>query len=104
MTIIRVGDIIFVQAPLCLVMTLLLAVVAVVFRTHVPVLQVHIVHIVFKISRLKTAYCVVDSGMGYFIHMFKTRISAVIENMTAHRKPRAIVVCMIYFLDETPGE
>ena len=53
MTIIRVGDIIFVQAPLCLVMTLLLAVVAVVFRTHVPVLQVHIVHIVFKIADLK---------------------------------------------------
>eukprot|EP00603_Paraphysomonas_imperforata_P012124 CAMPEP_0114451308 /NCGR_PEP_ID=MMETSP0104-20121206/913_1 /TAXON_ID=37642 ORGANISM="Paraphysomonas imperforata, Strain PA2" /NCGR_SAMPLE_ID=MMETSP0104 /ASSEMBLY_ACC=CAM_ASM_000202 /LENGTH=70 /DNA_ID=CAMNT_0001623485 /DNA_START=844 /DNA_END=1056 /DNA_ORIENTATION=- len=23
--------------------------------------------------------------------------------MTAHQKPRAIVVCMIYFLDETPG-
>lgn len=43
------------------------------------------------------------AGMGYFIHLFKTRIAAVLENMTAHRKPRAIVVCMIYFLDETPG-
>lgn len=44
------------------------------------------------------------SGMGYFVHLFKTRIEAVLKSLTAYRKPRVVVVCMIYFLDETPGE
>jgi hypothetical protein len=41
--------------------------------------------------------------MGYFIHLFKTRIEAILRSLTRHSRPRAIVVCMIYFLDETPG-
>lgn len=42
-------------------------------------------------------------GLGYFIHLFKTRIEAVIANMTSKTRPKHIYVCMIYYLDETPG-
>lgn len=47
--------------------------------------------------------CACPPGMGYFIHMFKTRIEAILRNITSRCKPRAIAVCMIYFLDEKPG-
>jgi len=47
--------------------------------------------------------CAFPCGMGYFIHLFKTRIEAFVRRMTQRCRPRIILVCMIYFLDETPG-
>lgn len=42
-------------------------------------------------------------GFGYFIHLFKTRIQTLIDRMTAKCRPAVLAVCMIYYLDETPG-
>lgn len=42
-------------------------------------------------------------GLGYFIHLFKVRLEAYLRNLTAVRRPKRIVVCMIYFLDEVAG-
>jgi lysophospholipase L1-like esterase len=42
-------------------------------------------------------------GYGYFVHLFGTRIQRILNDLTAHQKPRTIVVCMIYYPDETAG-
>jgi hypothetical protein len=42
-------------------------------------------------------------GLGYFIHLFKIRIQTLIENLIQRTKPAHIYICMIYYLDETPG-
>ena len=39
--------------------------------------------------------------MGYFIHLFKTRVEAYLKNLTAIHRPRKILVCQIYYPDET---
>lgn len=38
--------------------------------------------------------------LGYFRHVFKERITKYIEKLVSKTKPRMILVCMIYFLDE----
>lgn len=40
---------------------------------------------------------------GYFAHLFKTRISAYIKRLTSRARPKAVVVCMIYYPDEQPS-
>lgn len=47
--------------------------------------------------------CAFPCGMGYFIHLFKTRIESIIRNilLTSNSKPKIIYVCMLYFVDET---
>jgi hypothetical protein len=49
--------------------------------------------------------CACPSCLGYFRHMFGTRIEKYIEALTAKTKPAKILVCWIYFPDEanTPG-
>lgn len=42
-------------------------------------------------------------GLHYFINLFSTRLQSYIEKITEKRKPRLIIVCMIYFPDERPG-
>lgn len=42
-------------------------------------------------------------GLGYFIHLFKVRIQSLIMKLISKQCPRHIYVCMIYYLDETPG-
>lgn len=42
-------------------------------------------------------------GLGYFIHLFQIRIEAYIKRLTARTKPRRVIVCMIYYPDEAPG-
>jgi len=44
--------------------------------------------------------CACPPGMGYFIHMFGTRIQLLVDRLTSIRRPKLIVICMIYFLDE----
>jgi len=39
-------------------------------------------------------------GMSHFIHLFKTETSAFVEKLTARCKPRCVVLCMLYYLDE----
>mmetsp|Transcript_87262 Transcript_87262/g.150661 ORF Transcript_87262/g.150661 Transcript_87262/m.150661 type:complete len:346 (+) Transcript_87262:31-1068(+) len=41
-------------------------------------------------------------GLIYFIHMFRVRLRRYIEKLIAIRKPKKIVICMLYFLDESP--
>lgn len=38
--------------------------------------------------------------LGYFRHMFGTRVQKYIESLTSKTKPKKILVCMIYYLDE----
>ena len=39
--------------------------------------------------------------MGYFYHMFQTRVQAYVNNLTSgEERPGTIIVCMIYYLDE----
>lgn len=36
-------------------------------------------------------------GLGYFIKMFKSQVELYISKMVEKQKPRAVIVCMIYF-------
>lgn len=40
--------------------------------------------------------------LGYFRHLFGVRVQKYIESLTSKTKPRKILVCMIYYPDETP--
>lgn len=42
-------------------------------------------------------------GMGHFVRLFGDGTKSYIENIIALRKPRAVAVCMLYYLDETPS-
>lgn len=41
--------------------------------------------------------------LGYVNHLFGTRIQHYIEGLTQKTKPKRVLVCMIYYLDETPS-
>ena len=43
--------------------------------------------------------CACPLGLGYFVDLFKNRVSAYVHNLVARRKPKLVVVCMIYYLD-----
>ena len=42
------------------------------------------------------------AGLGHFISLFKNGIETFIRSLTAHAKPRLVVVCALYFLDMAP--
>jgi len=42
-------------------------------------------------------------GFGYFVKLFHERIENLIKELVAKRKPRAVLVCMIYYPDERAG-
>jgi hypothetical protein len=42
-------------------------------------------------------------GMGQMEWLFHDRIEIILNQMTAKTRPKKIIVCMIYYLDETPG-
>jgi len=42
--------------------------------------------------------------LGYFRHLFGTRVQKYIEQITSKTKPAKILVCMIYYLDENKTE
>lgn len=46
--------------------------------------------------------CAFPPCFGYLVHLFGTRIQRYIERLTAKTKPRKILICMYYYLDETP--
>mmetsp|Transcript_39240 Transcript_39240/g.91554 ORF Transcript_39240/g.91554 Transcript_39240/m.91554 type:complete len:263 (-) Transcript_39240:181-969(-) len=46
--------------------------------------------------------CGMPPCLGYFRHMFGTRVQLYIRALTKKVKPRKVLVCMIYHLDENP--
>ena len=46
--------------------------------------------------------CAFPPSIGYFRHLFGTRLEHYIQALTAKTKPSKILVCMIYYPDETP--
>jgi len=42
-------------------------------------------------------------GMWYFIYMFRIRLRRLVQKLIAKRKPKKVIICMLYFLDEKPG-
>lgn len=45
--------------------------------------------------------CACPPCLGYFFHLFGSRIQSYVGALTAVAKPRAVIVCMIYYPDET---
>lgn len=45
--------------------------------------------------------CACPPGMGYFVHLFKTRIENYLLKLVEKKKPKIIGVCMIYYPCET---
>mmetsp|Transcript_2545 Transcript_2545/g.8384 ORF Transcript_2545/g.8384 Transcript_2545/m.8384 type:complete len:336 (+) Transcript_2545:55-1062(+) len=43
--------------------------------------------------------CSFPLGLGYFVDLFKNRVTAYASNLVAKRKPKLVVVAMIYYLD-----
>ena len=46
-----------------------------------------------------TGLCGFPPGLGYFVDLFGNRVRAYASNLVAKKKPRVVVVCMIYYLD-----
>lgn len=49
---------------------------------------------------LSSTFCGWPLGMGYFVDMFRNRVQNYVSRLVDQRKPRKVLVCMIYFLDE----
>lgn len=45
-------------------------------------------------------YCGFPLGLAYFVNMFKNKTQAYIEQLISKRKPKKVVVCMLYYLDQ----
>eukprot|EP00656_Telonema_subtile_P025353 TRINITY_DN27439_c0_g1_i1.p1 TRINITY_DN27439_c0_g1~~TRINITY_DN27439_c0_g1_i1.p1 ORF type:complete len:334 (+),score=42.70 TRINITY_DN27439_c0_g1_i1:156-1157(+) len=43
-------------------------------------------------------------GFGYFVDLFKNRVGHYVERLVEKRKPRKVIICMIYYLEETGGQ
>eukprot|EP00980_Cylindrotheca_fusiformis_P023069 scaffold10090_cov119-Cylindrotheca_fusiformis.AAC.7 len=46
--------------------------------------------------------CTFPPCLGYLVHLFGTRVEKYIEKLTSKTRPRKILVCMLYYLDENP--
>lgn len=42
-------------------------------------------------------------GLSYFVDMFKQKTKEYLEQLVVKQKPKRIVVCMLYHLDQQPG-
>jgi len=51
-------------------------------------------------SMIESGWCI---GLSHFITLFKTKMEGYIRSITAKQKPKLVVVCMIYYLDEIAG-
>lgn len=45
----------------------------------------------------------VAPGFGYFVKLFHNRIENLVKQVVSQQKPKKILICMIYHLDEQPG-
>mmetsp|Transcript_529 Transcript_529/g.1649 ORF Transcript_529/g.1649 Transcript_529/m.1649 type:complete len:144 (+) Transcript_529:945-1376(+) len=41
-------------------------------------------------------------GMGHFVTLFKDKVAEYISKLLDKQKPKKVIVCMLYFLDESP--
>ena len=39
-------------------------------------------------------------GFGYFVDLFKNRVGNYVRQLVSKTKPKKVIVCMIYYLDE----
>merc|ERR1712006_27283 len=39
-------------------------------------------------------------GLGYFVDLFKNRVGNYVRRLVGDQKPKKVIICMIYFLDE----
>ena len=49
---------------------------------------------------LTSTLCGWPLGFGYVVDLFKNRVENYVRRLVGRRKPRKVLVCMIYFLDE----
>jgi hypothetical protein len=49
---------------------------------------------------IKSGYAL---GFGYFMCLFHTRVQELVRRICAKRKPKRVLVCMIYYLDQKSG-
>jgi len=42
-------------------------------------------------------------GLGHFIRLFRDQTKAFVQRLIAQRKPRLVIVCMLYYLDKNAG-
>lgn len=54
-------------------------------------------------TSLLSCLCAFPPCIGYLRHLFGFRIQRYIEALTSKTKPKKILVCMIYYLDENPN-
>ena len=47
--------------------------------------------------------CACPPCYGYFLHLFGTQVEQYIKELTSVTTPKAVLVCMIYYPDETPS-
>jgi hypothetical protein len=47
--------------------------------------------------------CGFPLGLGYFVDLFKNRVEAYVRRMVSKSKPKKLIICMIYYLDEKGG-
>ena len=57
--------------------------------------------VVTPISLVEAGYAI---GLGHFQTMFKDQIQHYITKLVKKKKPKLVIVCMIYYPDETPGD
>mmetsp|Transcript_57722 Transcript_57722/g.187513 ORF Transcript_57722/g.187513 Transcript_57722/m.187513 type:complete len:273 (+) Transcript_57722:172-990(+) len=57
----------------------------------------------FAVAPCNGWYCGFPLGLGYFVNMFKNKTTAYIEKVIEKRKPKKVVVCMLYYLDQNPS-
>ena len=65
--------------------------------------------VIFNLGALTflTPRGLIDNGyapnLRYFTHTFCNRIKSFVEKLCEAQKPRVVLLCWLYFLDETPG-
>ena len=42
-------------------------------------------------------------GSGHFKHLWNNQMEEYIKKLCGKKKPKLVIVCMLYFLDEKPG-
>ncbi|KAG7342334.1 hypothetical protein IV203_007427 [Nitzschia inconspicua] len=53
-------------------------------------------------AAMGSCLCAFPPCFGYLVHLFGTRVKRYIEKLVAKTKPKTILVCMYYYLDENP--
>lgn len=47
--------------------------------------------------------CGFPIGFGYFVDMFKNKVKNYVEKLISRRKPKKVIICMIYYPNEISG-